>query len=466
MEEQKLKLEQEINIALKRVGKNHHSVQDLNAQLTVINNILEELRIAKVQEIRDHIINKPNDANLAASLRYLAAAQQLKSAKETWEALATDVTRLEAEKFQNKATYENFVGVDPSQIAISPQMKLMIQQDPEVVALQNKILNLEQEKMIAIQRVGKNHSSVRDLNAQLKAAKSKLSEIIALKEKEIREYQKKVAETAFQNAQKAEQQLRQRLKEAEAKLQDLQKKLNKSSAKPSEINSKDTYTIAHWRFDKKVTDTVASPANKIIDTINGLNGIPFGGPTYRSIDGLIGLDFDGMDDRIFVPDNPLFALTKSLTLEAVIRFDGTNSKGKSIDHSLGQRSLRRLESLAKASVYSLIVFRGDDRGGLDPYFLRIRSNGYLEFHVEDSSGKVAQVFSTQPLPTGRWLHVAGTLDDSTGEQKLFIDGKQVSSQITKVRPLAKLDHAMNPGVAIGNLQSTKWLDGFDGMIAG
>jgi hypothetical protein len=54
-----------------------------------------------------------------------------------------------------------------------------------------------------------------------------------------------------------------------------------------------------------------------------------------------------------------------------------------------------------------------------------------------------------PLPVGKWLHVAGTLDDATGQQGLYIDGSLVASTVTSSRPFAKLEKKEHPAVVFG-----------------
>lgn len=96
----------------------------------------------------------------------------------------------------------------------------------------------------------------------------------------------------------------------------------------------------------------------------------------------------------------------------------------------------------------MILFRGDARGYLDPYFLAVRPDGTLVFHIEDEQRNIAEL--TTSVPVGRFLHLAATLDDSTGQMRLYIDGLLVAEQITEFRPFGELDPSSGPKVAIGN----------------
>ncbi len=207
-----------------------------------------------------------------------------------------------------------------------------------------------------------------------------------------------------------------------------------------------TGTIAHWRFDKGRAGLAATSEGPLIDVVNSFKGTPLGEPAYRSADGKVGLDFDGMDDRVFVADHPSFALTKSLTLEAIIFYRG----------------------VAPGSVSrNCIVFRGDDRGGWDPYFLGVTRDGQLCFHIgqDTANSDYVQVLSPDGLPKGKWIHVAGTLEHASHMLRLFVDRKEVAVACATARPLATLDASAEPGVGIGSVQSGNWKMNFNGLIA-
>jgi hypothetical protein len=155
-------------------------------------------------------------------------------------------------------------------------------------------------------------------------------------------------------------------------------------------------TIAHWRFEEGPLDSAASGTDSIRDwSGNNVHGTPFGGPVYRSVPTVPGstlaLEFDGMNDRVFVPDDPVVELTQGLTLEAYVLLDAYPQN---------------------AAGLAQIVFRGDDRGGIDPYYLSVTDAGILRFHIEAGFGVGARVHSPDPVVLGEFLHVAGTLDDA------------------------------------------------------
>jgi hypothetical protein len=74
----------------------------------------------------------------------------------------------------------------------------------------------------------------------------------------------------------------------------------------------------------------------------------------------------------------------------------------------------------------------------------------LYFHIESQS---ATVNLTTTLPASdRWYHVAGTLDDATGNMKLYVNGVLAASSNTSIRPFALLDSNYDPRVLIGGPQ--------------
>ena len=170
--------------------------------------------------------------------------------------------------------------------------------------------------------------------------------------------------------------------------------------------------VSWWTADDTAADLMQRNDAELVD-----------GTTYAP--GMVGaaFDFDGVNDRVQLPDSESLKLTESLSIEGWIKAD-------SLPAQQGE-----------------ILFRGDDRGGLDPYSLSLQSNGSLRFEVASLSG-AASVWA--PLTLGQFTHVAGTLDDATGVMRLYLDGELISQITTAVRPFGDLDPASNPGIGIGN----------------
>ena len=152
-------------------------------------------------------------------------------------------------------------------------------------------------------------------------------------------------------------------------------------------------------------------------------------------------DFDGVNDRVQLPDSESLKLTESLSIEGWINVRSYPNSG-----------------------HGLILFRGDDRGGLDPYFMTIRPDGALQFSITALGGGATL---TAPISLNQFLHVAGTLDDATGTMRLYVDGFMAAETTTNVRPFGDLDASQNPGIGIGNhggASATPHNFPFDGLI--
>jgi hypothetical protein len=170
-------------------------------------------------------------------------------------------------------------------------------------------------------------------------------------------------------------------------------------------------------------------ANNTAADAMGLNNATPYGVTYAP--GVVGqaFSFDGSDDRAQLTDNSTLQFTKSFSIEGWVNVRGFPTGTNGDDH--GE-----------------IFFRGDDRGGLDPYSLSVEPNGTLNFQVTDANNNSASIAA--PIATGQFIHVAATLDDATGTMSLYENGALVAHQVTTIRPFQNLDPTQNPSIAIGN----------------
>jgi Concanavalin A-like lectin/glucanases superfamily len=210
---------------------------------------------------------------------------------------------------------------------------------------------------------------------------------------------------------------------------------------PSTPSTAAATTVAHWRFQNGVKGAVAGATHLVADSSgNDRHGTAIGGPTFRGVDlpgSNLAMAFHGHDDRVFVPDDESFHLTKSLTIEAYVQIH---------DYSDGPQQ---------------IVFRGDERGGYDPWFLGILESGQLVLVVTDAQNRTAEVHSPDPIPRV-FTHVAGTLDHETGELSVYVNGQSVATVKTKIRPCGALG-GRHAGIGIGNMQQHS-SQAFHGLI--
>jgi hypothetical protein len=216
-------------------------------------------------------------------------------------------------------------------------------------------------------------------------------------------------------------------------------------------------TVAYYRFEEGTANTVASSApGAILDSSgNGLNGTAIDGPTYSSdvpvstipqtgAPDTLSMQFSGSGpgagQSVFIPDSPQFDITGSLTIEAWFNV------------------------FAIPNVAGSIFFRGDDRGGLDPYFLNVEP-GLVRFGINDAANQEALV--TAPLPgLNQWVFAAGVLNTATQTMSLYVNGVLANTISTTETPLGPLDPSEEPGEAIGSVQSGFYgnFQSFDGLI--
>jgi hypothetical protein len=124
---------------------------------------------------------------------------------------------------------------------------------------------------------------------------------------------------------------------------------------------------------------------------------------------------------IQIADQPAYALTNSLTIEGWVR-----SRGNGYN----------------------IFWRGDNRPGMDPYVLGM-SGSNIGLWITDQNGNNVGVET--PIPFYTWTHVAATLDGSSGNMSIYINGVLAAQTNTTIRPFGPLIPGDSPGVGIGNL---------------
>jgi sugar lactone lactonase YvrE len=177
--------------------------------------------------------------------------------------------------------------------------------------------------------------------------------------------------------------------------------------------------------------------NTAADTM-GLNNAALSNVTYAA--GKVGkaFSFNGSNGWAALGDPSSLAFTASFSIEGWIKVNGLPT-----NYNFGS-----------------IMFRGDDRGGLDPYQLVLLPNGDLQFLITGAPGTATAGSPAveAPIPMGQFVHVAATLDDGTGAMTLYENGAVVAQTTTTARPFGPLDPTQEPGVGIGNSNA---LDNYD-----
>lgn len=172
--------------------------------------------------------------------------------------------------------------------------------------------------------------------------------------------------------------------------------------------------VAWWRGEGNARDETGNN-NGIL-----MEDTPFGG-------GKIGGGFKGSGGQgaIEVPYSTSLALTRSLTFEGWVRFTGQSGIIFYRGFSLGDFSYR----LDVYAAGDLRFFSGNSRVGLG-----VNSSG-----------------TSAVLPLNEFAHVAATLDDATGHQKLYINGKPVGFTIITQHRNYDFPASLNPKVYIGGM---------------
>jgi hypothetical protein len=106
--------------------------------------------------------------------------------------------------------------------------------------------------------------------------------------------------------------------------------------------------------------------------------------------------FDGVDDKVVIPDNAAFDVTSELTVEAWI--NATQWKPQSYQGTI----------------------IGKDGPTTTGFVLRCGENGKLSFTVGTGSGGWVEVKSASVMQAGSWAHVAGVFDN--GDLSIYING--------------------------------------------
>lgn len=162
-----------------------------------------------------------------------------------------------------------------------------------------------------------------------------------------------------------------------------------------------------------------------LDAAGSNSGTPYGGVTYAP--GMVGqaFSFNGQHAGIGVPDADNLKITGSLSISAWLL----------------------VTTYTTSADAGFILFRGDGRGGLDPYVLDTKPDGTVQFHLE-SLAKVVNLEA--PVPKGQFFHVAATFDETIGLMRFYVNGVLSAQTVTDVAPFRDLDQNWKPGLGIGN----------------
>lgn len=99
-----------------------------------------------------------------------------------------------------------------------------------------------------------------------------------------------------------------------------------------------------------------------------------------------------------------------------------------------------------------IMFRGDDRPGLDPYSLAVHDDGTVFLRFDNEANITSECRSKTKIPLNVWTHVLASFNSGTHLMKIYINGKLESTTETMLHPLGPLDDKDSAGLGVGNVQ--------------
>ncbi len=161
--------------------------------------------------------------------------RQLSESKALYE-----MEKVQLEQF--KEYYEN-----PG-FAVTPEDRMMVEQDPTVARLSQQSLELEQRRSAAMEVYGTAHKVLQQLDAQIFATEKKLSSLRLEKLQERRADMREASRTAYDNALHSLFSLREKLLEAEAHLQDQDRLLFEYDNVRNELNRKEEKRIQRSEY--------------------------------------------------------------------------------------------------------------------------------------------------------------------------------------------------------------------------
>lgn len=172
--------------------------------------------------------------------------------------------------------------------------------------------------------------------------------------------------------------------------------------------------VSHWPGE--------GDANDVVDANHGIlvNG------ATATAGGVVGqaFSFDGTDDGVSVADSLSLDLTGSFTIDAWVKFF---SIAPTTQHWVA----------GKAGTYQMVV-RADQR--LAVAFFNPLTSSFVG------------AATTSPVPTGVFVHLAGTYDQPTGQVKVYVDGNLgATASLALGTPVATNDFSFYIGGVTGEV---------------
>ncbi|MFO0974584.1 MAG: polysaccharide biosynthesis tyrosine autokinase [Phycisphaerae bacterium] len=160
---------------------------------------------------------------LPASVMTSGAANPISERLMTLSALLME---LETNKINRKLIYEQLKEMrDPSEMPISAEQQLALNNDPDLFQLRRQVDELRQNLDVVSRTYGPNHRAVKAMAANLDAFEARYGQLQLQKLNEFRNQQLQLAQNDYFAAQEAEQRLREQLESVDAEQRDLDAKV-------------------------------------------------------------------------------------------------------------------------------------------------------------------------------------------------------------------------------------------------
>jgi len=223
-----------VSISCKDPGDPHMIVNAVvEKYLARVKDSVRKRLSAELDEYEEQLRNKNREIQLIREFRrnfmlnlgVPGVMQGLNTIGDTLKLLNAEATRLQMEKIQFEETHKNLEKVSANELVISPQMRLMIENDPRIARLNDTYQGLQQAREMNLKQFGPGHRAVREIEDQMAIVQAQLTEERAAKEHEVRQYELDQALMAYLTAAAAELGIRERLVEVEDKQRDLDRNL-------------------------------------------------------------------------------------------------------------------------------------------------------------------------------------------------------------------------------------------------
>ncbi len=192
--------------------------------------------------------------------------------------------RIVAEYEQQAAELEGLLQVysDPTGVAVSPDDRMAVEQDPRVAQLDAQVTALEQEMNILLKRFGPNHREYKEMAVRRDEVQEQLESARSNRLREVLDFKKQQIETAYYNAQNALMLARERLDERRAQQADIERQMLEYNTFLDELELLEEYQMRLDEYIREIERIVRERS-----AISVYSRVPAVAPRERSFPSLL-----------------------------------------------------------------------------------------------------------------------------------------------------------------------------------